>query len=144
MKKIIGLFVVLATIVSCSSTSKDQKFSCKSGVYYKVSESDLNGKSFRLKNTAYSNDYVTLNFKNGKAYGNSVVNNYSGKYNIIDGNRIIIDNISLTLLAGTSDDLRRENEFINLLGSATKISYCTGKLVLTTLNNKELVFVEVE
>lgn len=144
MKKILGLFVILSTLVSCTTTNKSAKMNkCNDVMHQKVEAKDLEGKSFRLKNSKYANDFVTINFKNGTVYGNSVVNNYSGLYSLV-GDKIKIESLALTLMSSTDEQMHKERTFLYLLETAVKISYCDNKLILTTTDNSELTFIEVK
>jgi heat shock protein HslJ len=59
---------------------------------------------------------VTLTFVEAEkaARGNSGVNLYGGKY-VIDGNKLTITNITMTLMAGQENLMQQENAYHNIL-----------------------------
>jgi len=70
-------------------------------------------------------------------------NNYNANYEI-EGNNIKISPVATTLMAGPEELMKRENLYLKDLTGAKTISLDENKLTITTEEDKQLTFTEVE
>ena len=83
---------------------------------------------------------LTVGFDDaGRIFGYSGLNRYFGKADIKDG-RIVVDPLASTKMGGSREALIREDQFLTLLKSMTKISKTGDKLILTNTKGEQLIF----
>jgi heat shock protein HslJ len=83
--------------------------------------------------TALPDKEVTLTFVKAEkaARGNSGVNLYGGKY-AIDGNKLTITGVTMTLMAGPENLMQQEMAYHNLLQSVQSYQVSGQELTITT------------
>ncbi|MEI0580660.1 META domain-containing protein [Brachyspira pilosicoli] len=136
MKKI--LIFVLLLICSCSTTEQN-----------KISESNisdkkdiLDGRKFKLV-SIYPEMNITIEFNENKINGFSAVNRYSSLYEI-DGDIFNVYSLITTLMSGSKDKMKAEDEYLKFLKGATSYKIEGRKLILyTLLSNDCLIFEEI-
>jgi len=102
-------------------------------------ENVIEGKTYTL-NTKGISSIPTIKFKDGKITG-QVLNRFFTSYRIVN-DKILIDSISKTKMAGPSSTMRKEREFTRDLEKASKININGKSLTLTTTDGKILHFIE--
>ena len=86
---------------------------------------------------------ITLSFNENGINGNSGINNYFGKYEIVNNN-IKVSPLGSTEMAGPENLMKIEREFLKLLENSKKIKLSNQKtLVLTTDKGKTLIFEKI-
>ena len=86
---------------------------------------------------------ITLSFNENGINGNSGINNYFGKYEIVNNN-IKVSPLGSTEMAGPENLMKIEREFLKLLENSKKIKLSNRKtLVLTTDKGKTLIFEKI-
>ena len=136
MKKL--LIFILLLICSCSTIEKN-----------KISQSNiadkkdiLDGRKFKLV-SIYPEMNITIEFNENKINGFSAVNRYSSLYNI-DGDIFTIYNLITTLMSGSKDKMKAEDEYLKLLKEVTSYKIENRKLTLyTVLSSNHLIFEEI-
>lgn len=136
MKKL--LIFILLLICSCSTIEKN-----------KISQSNiadkkdiLDGRKFKLV-SIYPEMNITIEFNENKINGFAAVNRYSSLYDI-DGDIFNVYNLVTTLMSGSKDKMKAENEYLNLLKDVTSYKIENRKLTLyTVLSSNHLIFEEI-
>lgn len=101
---------------------------------------ELKDIKFRLSNIFEETDLKTLYINNNSFVGNSGVNFYNIPFKL-NNNEIIIEQSGLsTLMAGAEDDMKSEDEYLNLINSAKYISFDNYNLCIKTADNQLLLF----
>lgn len=136
MKKL--LFFMLLLICSCSTTEQnkisDSNISDKKNV--------LDGRKFRLV-SMYPEMNITIEFNENKINGFSAVNRYSSLYDI-DGDIFNVYSLITTLMSGSKDKMKAEDEYLKLLKEVTSYKVEGRKLTLyTVLSSNHLIFEEI-
>lgn len=136
MKKIIIAIILLAiaglSIFSYKKYIKEPK---------KVEFSTILGKEFVYTKDGLKTD-ITLTFSNDGIYGFGGVNRYFAGYKAEDDGRIRFSPIGSTLMAGPQEKMQKEREFFELLSNVNRIETYESKIVLSTLKDQKLIFVE--
>lgn len=125
MKKI--LLLLLSSVlffISCSNNNTNNIFE------------SINGNEYCLK----TNTKITIGFENINVYGSAGLNRYFTSFSISNNQIIIGTNIGTTLMLGSDEDMKNEEEFLNNLSKANSISLNNDELIIKTSENKELVF----
>ena len=84
---------------------------------------------------------ISLNFAEENFFGFSGVNNYFGKYKV-EGNKLVINHVGSTLMAGPKQLMDTEYNYISKLDKVEKYKIEGKKLILTTNDGNNLVFIE--
>lgn len=135
MKKVIAsaLFIIIFLIISCASSGKS----------IAISTSTLNGKTFQLTNM-FEGRGITISFYNEEFYGYSGFNTYLGKYEMRRGNIIILKDMAVTKMGGSSEAVDIEKQYIELLSKASSIELTSTTLTIITLDNERLEFKRIK
>ncbi|WP_028330089.1 META domain-containing protein [Brachyspira alvinipulli] len=135
IRKVIAsaLFIIIFLIISCTSTSKS----------IAISTSTLNGKTFQLTNM-FEGRGITISFYNEEFYGYSGFNTYLGEYEMRRGNIIILKNMAVTKMGGTSEAVEIEKQYIELLSKASSIELTSNTLTIITLDDERLEFKRIK
>lgn len=72
-----------------------------------------------------------------------VVNLYNGPYSI-DGNKIVFGEMVTTMMMGPQDAMETEREYMAFIPTVETYEYRDGKLVLTGIDGKEIIFQQVD
>ena len=134
MKYIVQFFIAALFIISCSTTQVSH--------VEKTSDNELKGRKFRLV-SIYPEMNITIEFTSDTISGFSAVNNYSSSY-MIDGDIFNVLSIVTTRKFGSKEENKAENEYLDMLKSATSYKI-TGKnlTIYTLLSSENLVFEEI-
>lgn len=95
-------------------------YSCASVSLVDMGTDLLDKKEFVLTNMA-GGEEIFIGFKNGRVYGFSGVNRYTGTYEV-SGNDIIFGSIGATMMAGQEDKAIVESKYLELLNSVKTFS----------------------
>ena len=111
-----------------------------------IDTNELNGKKFRLSNMPNipEKTEITLSIENGSFVGNSGVNIYNIPFRLNNNEITIGEHGISTLMAGPEEDMKAEDEYMNLLNSAKYISFDNYNLCIKTADNQILLFDLVE
>lgn len=111
-----------------------------------IDTNELNGKKFRLSNMPNipEKTEITLSIENGSFVGNSGVNLYNIPFRLNNNEITIGEHGISTLMAGPEEDMKAEDEYMNLLNSAKYISFDNYNLCIKTADNQILLFDSVE
>ena len=111
-----------------------------------IDTNELNGKKFRLSNMPNipEKTEITLSIENGSFVGNSGVNIYNIPFRLNNNEITIGEHGISTLMAGPEEDMKAEDEYMNLLNSAKYISFDNYNLCIKTADNQILLFDSVE
>ena len=117
-------------VFSCSSTKKSLS----------VSSSTLSGKTYKLINM-FEDLGITISFYNTEFYGYGGANTYFGEYEVRRGNILVIKNIEVTKISEEEDIVKKEEEYIKYLNTASYIEFNGEEIVINTLDKEfKLVF----
>lgn len=87
---------------------------------------------------------ITLSFDPDEMRVNGrVVNLYNGPYSI-DGNKIVFGTMATTMMMGPQDAMETEQEYFQFIPTVETYEYRDGKLVLTGVGGKEIIFQQVD
>ncbi|WP_157150213.1 META domain-containing protein [Brachyspira sp. SAP_772] len=139
MKKI--LFLILAVMgaifaVSCGQSSNTTTETANTTV---ITVDDLLGKEFALTNM-YEGKTVTIAFSaTNMLGGKSAVNNYFTGFSL-DGNKLKLNALASTKMAGPEEDMAIENEYLQILNGADTIALDGDVLTITTTSGTNLIY----
>ena len=135
MKKVIILITMMISLVGCA-TLQETKVDSPQAVESVVEVTNI---EYNLINI-FPGQGLTVGFDDaGRIFGYSGLNRYFGKADIKDG-RIVVDPLAPTKMGGSREALIREDQFLTLLKSMTKISKTGDKLILTNTKGEQLIF----
>ena len=111
-----------------------------------IDTNELNGKKFILSNMPNISEKteITLSIENDTFVGNSGVNLYNIPFKLYNNQITMGGNGMSTLMAGPEEDMKAEDEYMNLLNSAKYISFDNYNLCIKTADNQILLFDLVE
>ncbi|WP_308991589.1 META domain-containing protein [Mariniflexile litorale] len=149
--KLIALntFVVLVLFTSCNSSKKTNQINSKD----QTPEINITKKSVTLENTKWKlvtlmgqdvsdkNAFIRFSNEDDEVYGNGSCNNFSGTYQIKEGNRITLSKIVATLMACV--DMKVENQFMAILEKTDNYSLNGNKMTLNKARMVPLAVFEV-
>lgn len=136
MKKILFLVSILLVIGAC--TDLETRAQREAGQV--VSLQQISKKDYVLTNV-FPNKGLTLGFDTeGRIFGYSGLNRFFGKAKIV-GDTIKIEKLASTKMSGAQDAWIRENEYLTLLNSMTKIVMKKNVLILSNEKGETLEFV---
>lgn len=131
MKKIMLTVLSITTLFACSSIKtlevEDKDFVLESIQYTENDKINALGKG------------MTLEFENKKLSGKSSVNNFFAGYKV-ENNKLIVDGLGITRMAGDPKDMELETEYLNALQTNKHISKEGEKLVLESQNGMKLIY----
>ena len=129
--KIIFLILIISFIIfSCSSTKGSLA----------LSSSTLTGKTYKLMNM-FEDSGITISFYNTEFYGYGGANTYFGEYELRRGNILFIKNIEVTKISEAEEELKKEEEYLKYLNTASSIEFNGEELVVNTLDKDiKLIF----
>ena len=87
---------------------------------------------------------ITISFYNEEFYGYSGFNTYLGEYEMRRGNIIILKNMAVTKMGGTSEAVEIEKQYIELLSKASSIELTSNTLTIITLDDERLEFKRIK
>ncbi len=141
MKKILSLvLVIMGTLfaVSCGGNTSNTT-STENTAAAVVTVNDLLGKEYSLTNM-YEGKEVTIAFSNTNMLGGkSAVNNYFTEFSL-DGNKIKLNALASTKMAGPEEDMAVETEYLQILNGADTISLDGDVLTITTTSGTNLIY----
>lgn len=134
MKKFLSLVAILVTLGAC--TNIQEKKVLPEPV---MTINEVANVEYQLENI-FPNQGLTLGFDNeNRIFGYSGLNRFFGKTEIENGN-IKVDPLASTRMGGAKEALIREDQYLSLLKSMTKIQIENGKLILTNDKGEQLIF----
>ncbi|MBM6690366.1 META domain-containing protein [Fusobacterium mortiferum] len=135
MKRVMILITMVISLVGCTTLQETKVDSPQ--VVANVTE--VTNIEYNLINI-FPGQGLTVGFDDaGRIFGYSGLNRYFGKADIKDG-RIVVDPLASTKMGGSREALIREDQFLTLLKSMTKISKTEDKLILTNTKGEQLIF----
>ncbi|MDO5788024.1 MAG: META domain-containing protein [Fusobacterium sp.] len=135
MKRVMILITMVISLVGCTTLQETKVDSPQ--VVANVTE--VTNIEYNLINI-FPGQGLTVGFDDaGRIFGYSGLNRYFGKADIKDG-RIVVDPLASTKMGGSREALIREDQFLTLLKSMTKISKTGDKLILTNTKGEQLIF----
>lgn len=135
MKKIILSMAILFSMIGCSNLEKKQEVLPQTI----NSVMEVVNVEYNLINI-FPNQGLTVGFDEaGRIFGYSGLNRFFGKAEIKDGT-IKVDPLASTRMGGSREALVREDQYLNLLKSMTKIQKENGNLILSNENGEQLIF----
>ncbi|STO31526.1 heat-inducible protein [Fusobacterium necrogenes] len=135
MKKIILSITILISLIGCTNLEKKEE-SLPQTINSVV---ELINVEYNLVNI-FPDQGLTLGFdENGRIFGYSGLNRFFGRAEIINGS-IKIVSLSSTRMGGSREDLIREDQYLTLLKSMTKIQKENENLVLSNEKEEQLIF----
>ena len=108
------------------------------------SEPVLTGTNWKLVGWSISSQHpssfeITANFDEKMIAGKSAVNQYSGTYELSGDGKIAFGPLMSTKMAGPEDEMRAENNYMNILSSVRKFTIDNGQLLMTDENGNQLL-----
>lgn len=135
MKRVMILITMVISLVGCT-TLQETKVNSPQVV---ANVTEVTNIEYNLINI-FPGQGLTVGFDDaGRIFGYSGLNRYFGKADIKDG-RIVVDPLASTKMGGSREALIREDQFLTLLKSMTKISKTEDKLILTNTKGEQLIF----
>ena len=132
MKKLLILLSMVILVGACTNVQPQ-------GPVLVTNVAEVSEKEYELENL-FTGEGLTLGFdKEGRIFGYSGLNRYFGKVEI-DGGNIKVLALASTKMGGTREALVREDQYLSLLHSVTKIQEEKGKLILSNDRLEQLIF----
>lgn len=149
MRKILSLvLIVIGTLfaVSCggntSNTTAENTttaIEAPAATATVITVDDLLGKEYSLTNM-YEGKEVTIAFSDTNMLGGkSAVNNYFTEFSL-DGNKLKLNALGSTKMAGPEEDMAVETEYLQILNGADTISLDGDVLTITTTSGTNLIY----
>lgn len=149
MKKILSLvLIVMGTVfaVSCGGNTSNTTTTENTTAAIEapaenivITVDDLLGKEYALTNM-YEGKEVTISFSDTNMLGGkSAVNNYFTEFSL-DGNKIKLNALASTKMAGPEEDMAVETEYLQILNGADTISLDGDVLTITTTSGTNLIY----
>ncbi len=101
----------------------------------------LTGKSFTLTNM-FEGSEITIMFDGAQFSGKSAVNTFFGPYEIKEGNKFVVGQTGMTMMAGPQAEMDTETKFMEMFASIDTVSLKGKVLTFKTKDGKELIFEE--
>lgn len=102
-------------------------------------QNTLVGKEFVLESEGYKGKEIFIGFTNDRIYGSGGINRFFGKYKVAD-NKLSVENIGVTKMAGNKEDMIKEFTFLSIFNDENEISLDGYKLILKTKEGIEFEF----
>lgn len=97
-------------------------------------------KEYMLSNMFQGTDITFVILEDNKIAG-KVVNNYMANYSVDDDHNFVIESpMGTTRMMGEPTAMQAETDYLELLGSVVSLSVLDNKLILTTNDDRELIF----
>ncbi|MCZ9839402.1 META domain-containing protein [Brachyspira hyodysenteriae] len=151
MKKILSLvLIVMGTVfaVSCGGNTSNATTTTENtttaieapaATEVVITVNDLLGKEYSLTNM-YEGKEVTIAFSDTNMLGGkSAVNNYFTEFSL-DGNKLKLNALGSTKMAGPEEDMAVETEYLQILNGADTISLDGDVLTITTTSGTNLIY----
>lgn len=136
MKKILLTISIVVLFISCSNIQETKPEKTVTPV---MSITEVSKDQYILTNI-FNGAGLTLGFdEEGRVFGYSGLNRFFGKAKIENGN-ILIDPLASTRMGGSREAMIREDQYLSLLKSMTKIEKENGVLILRNSNGEKLIF----
>ena len=105
---------------------------------------DLTGKEWRLTDWSVSSLYpadflITATFTKDTISGKAALNRYNGPYTLSKNSGFSVGFITMTMMAGSEDEMRAEQIYHELLNKAKKYELNPSSLRLLDENNNEIL-----
>lgn len=130
MKKLILMVLAAVFLVACSGVGK------------KSSPLEVVGKTYELEGTIAGSS-IDITFEEDQLSGSAGVNRYFAPY-LIDGEKLSVSVVGTTRRMGPENLMDQEMEFVKMLENAKSVKVEGNKLVITTKDEKKMVFAEKE
>lgn len=141
MRKSLLLIALVGALLSgCTALDKTSETADKVSTMSKTAQTILDMNSIKGVEYTLEGSDITVVFNSGKIYGFSGVNRYFGVVEI-EGDKIIIDNIASTMMAGEPAKMEREMEYLKKLANVNKILIENNSILLFG-NEKPLKFIK--
>lgn len=129
-------FILMCCLIVTSCSANNQKYKTE-----KVSIlQTIQNKNYVLKNTLKDSEITLVFQKDNKIIGKSGVNNYFGNYKL-NGNLLEISQCATTRMAGPTDLMKQEQDFLKKLSEAQSIHQTeNGGIIITTSSGEKLEF----
>ncbi len=135
MKKVIILLSMILVVGACTNVQTQ-----KQGPKAIENIVQVVDREYELSNI-FAGQGLTLGFDDqGRVFGYSGLNRFFGKVEIKDG-KMKVSTLASTRMGGSREALIREDQYLSLLNSMTKIEEEEGKLILTNDMGEQLIFV---
>ncbi len=130
MRKSLLLIALVGALLSgCTALDKTSETADKVSTMSKTAQTILDMNSIKGVEYTLEGSDITVVFNSGKIYGFSGVNRYFGVVEI-EGDKIIIDNIASTMMAGEPAKMEREMEYLKKLANVNKILIENNSILL--------------
>ncbi len=136
MKKTLIFVTVILAMIGCTNLqSLKQNYP-----QYVNSIIEISNKEYELINI-FPNQGLTLGFdEQGRIFGYSGLNRFFGKVQIKNG-VMEVEALASTRMGGSREALIREDQYLSLLKSMTKVEQKNGELVLSNEKGEQLKFI---
>lgn len=139
MKKTFMILTLTGALLGgCTALDKTNEAAEKVSNATQTAQTMLNINSISGKEFTLENSDITITFDNNKIYGFSGVNRYFGAVKVT-GNKITIENIASTMMAGLPSKMEEESNYLATLAEMDTIAVEENVLTLTG-NGKTLKF----
>jgi heat shock protein HslJ len=136
MKKTLIFVTVILAMIGCTNLQSSKQ----NYPQYVNSIIEISNKEYELINI-FSNQGLTLGFdEQGRIFGYSGLNRFFGKVQIKNG-VMEVEALASTRMGGSREALIREDQYLSLLKSMTKVEQKNGELVLSNEKGEQLIFI---
>lgn len=141
LKKIALAILCIFVFASCINGLKTSTQIAKEEVKI-LKANEMVGREFIIETEEYKAKKLTIGFTKDKIFGFSGINRYFSKYKI-SNNKLIIDNIGVTKVAGNKEKMVSELKFLSLLRDNKEIKLEGDYLILISNEGLELKFRDI-
>lgn len=144
MKKMAVAILAATTFVSCTNTlslpkSKKEIIKQEFDIF---NQNALVGREFIVETEEYKDKEITIGFTKDRVYGFSGVNRYFGLYKV-ENNKLVIENLGVTRMAGRRDEELAELVFLTALKDNKEIKLEEPYLILNSNQNYTFKFRDI-
>lgn len=133
MKKIVILLSMVMMMGACTNVQPKGPTPIQSMI-------EVSDKEYELANL-FAGQGLTLGFDiEGRIFGYSGLNRFFGKAEIENGN-MKVSALASTRMGGSREAMIREDQYLSLLQSMTKIQEENGQLILSNDKGEQLIFI---
>lgn len=130
MKKSLFILAITGALLGgCTALDKTNEAAEKVSTVTKTAQVMLDINSIKGVEYTLENSDITITFDNNKVYGFSGVNRYFGGVKI-DGDKITIENVASTMMAGPQSKMTEESEYLKTLATVNKMMIDNNSIVL--------------
>lgn len=141
MKKSLLMITLIGALLSgCTALEKTNETADKVSTMSKTAQTMLDMNSIKGVEYTLEGSDITVVFDGGKIYGFSGVNRYFGVVEI-EGDKVTIDNVASTMMAGEPAKMDSEVEYLRKLANVNKIVIEENSISLLG-NDKPLKFIK--